>query len=242
MATAGDAAGLEDGKAIRQFQSIGFAPSNFFVAAALGEWDRASSILSGADKAALAFGNVNEIRHRYVWPWLSLALAHSNDLKAAKLLIAMSPLDCYLCLETRGRIAALSGDYIGGQHWLQLAIDSANALPFAYADWGEMLIRKGDYDAAIAKFALANQKGPHFADPLEMWGEALMLKNRSDLALVKFEDANKYAPNWGRLHMKWGEALGYVGRKDESRAQYRIASTLGLSVSDKAEMARDMRG
>ena len=87
-----------------------------------------------------------------------------------------------------------------------------------------------------------NQKGPHFADPLEMWGEALMLNNRSDLALAKFEDANKYAPNWSRLHMKWGEALGYVSRKDEARAQYRIASSLDLSVADKAELARDMRG
>ena len=74
-----------------------------------------------------------------------------------------------------------------------------------------------------------------------MWGETLMLKNRSDLALAKFEDANKYAPNWGRLHMKWGEALGYVGRNDEARAQFRIASTLDLSVADKAKLARDMR-
>ena len=46
----------------------------------------------------------------------------------------------------------------------------------------------------------------------------------------------------GRLHMKWGGALGFVGRKDESRAQYHIASTLDLSVADKAEPARDMRG
>jgi hypothetical protein len=31
-----------------------------------------------------------------------------------------------------------------------------------------MLLTKGDYDGAIAKFASANQKGAHFADPLEM--------------------------------------------------------------------------
>ena len=104
------------------------------------------------------------------------------------------------------------------------------------------MLLKGEYDPAIAKFVLASQKGPHFADPLEMWGEALMLKNRSDLALAKFEDAAKYAPNWGRLHMKWGEALGYVGRKDEARAQFRIASMLDLSVADQAELARDIRG
>jgi len=92
-------------------------------------------------------------------------------------------------------------------------------------------------DAAIAKFTFANQKGPHFADPLEGWGESLMAKNRSDLAFVKFAEAEKYAPNWGRLHLKWGEALMYTGKKDEARAQYQKASTLDLNLADKAELA-----
>jgi len=34
----------------------------------------------------------------------------------------------------------------------------------------------------------------------------------------------------------------YVGRQDEARVQYRIASALDLSVADKAELARDVRG
>ena len=93
------------------------------------------------------------------------------------------------------------------------------------------------YDAAIAKFKAANQKGPHFADPLEMWGEALMLKNRSDLALAKFEEANKYAPNWGRLHLKWGEALFYAGKQDEAKKQFAAAATLDLSAADKVQLA-----
>jgi hypothetical protein len=41
--------------------------------------------------------------------------------------------------------------------------------------------------------------------------------------------------------MKRGEALGYAGHKDDARAQYHIASTLDLSVVDKAELARDIR-
>ena len=86
-----------------------------------------------------------------------------------------------------------------------------------------------------AKSALANQKGPKFADPLEMWGEALMKKNRSDLALAKFTEAEKYAPNWGRLHLKWGEALGYAG---EARKQFARAAQLDLTAADKAELAR----
>jgi Flp pilus assembly protein TadD len=103
-----------------------------------------------------------------------------------------------------------------------------------------MLLRRGDYDGAIAKFAEAHQKGPHFADPLELWGEALMQKNRSDLALEKFEEANKYAPLWGRLHMKWGEAFFYLGRKDEARAQYQAASGMDLSAEDRASLDRHL--
>ena len=57
-----------------------------------------------------------------------------------------------------------------------------------------MLLHRSDFDAAIAKFTLANEKGLHFADPLEIWGEVLMLKNRSDLALAKFEDATSTRP------------------------------------------------
>src|SRR5215469_7565959 len=96
-----------------------------------------------------------------------------------------------------------------------------------------MLLRRGDYDGAIAKFEQAHDKGPHFADPLELWGEALMQKNRSDLALAKFEEASKYAPRWGRLHLKWGEALFYLGRKDEARAQFQAASGMDLSAADR---------
>ena len=82
------------------------------------------------------------------------------------------------------------------------------------------MLARGDPDDAIAKFKLANDKGPHFADPLEGWGEALMAKNQSHLALMKFTEAEKYAPNWGRLHLKWGEALVYAGKKDETKAQF----------------------
>jgi len=101
-----------------------------------------------------------------------------------------------------------------------------------------VLLERGQPEAAIAKFTLANQKGPKFADPLEMWGEALMKKSRSDLALAKFEEADKYAPNWGRLHLKWGEALGYAGQKDEAQKQYALAAGLDLSSADKAELAK----
>ena len=105
-----------------------------------------------------------------------------------------------------------------------------------------MVLRKGDPDAAIVMLKVAYERGPQFADPLEVWGEALIAKNRSDLALTKFEEANKYAPNWGRLHLKWGEALLWSGRKDEARQQFAAAASLDLSVAEKAELARVSHG
>jgi tetratricopeptide (TPR) repeat protein len=124
------------------------------------------------------------------------------------------------------------------------AIVSARSphIPFADSDWGMMLMRKGDLDGAIAKFASAHQKGPHFADPLEMWGEALIAKNRSDLAFAKFEEAAKYAPNWGRLHLKWGEARLWSGDKDGARKQFALAGGLDLTPSEKSELTRVSHG
>ena len=234
---------LKEVDCIKLFSPIADTVFPFVVLrAANDEWVEAAQILNTVDGQSQQYGKLTvELRHTFLWPWLAYAWARAGNVKGGEDLIAMTPHDCTLCLEMRGRIAAIAGNYPAASYWFDRAVQDAPSVPFAATAWGEMLLRKGDYDAAIAKFTLANQKGPHFADPLEMWGEALMLKNRSDLALTKFEDANKYAPNWGRLHVKWGEALSYVGRKDEALTQYRIASKLDLSVADKAELARDTR-
>ncbi len=100
------------------------------------------------------------------------------------------------------------------------------------------LLARGQPDAAIAQFKLANQNGPHFADPLEGWGEALMAKNQSHLALAKFTEAEKYAPNWGRLHLKWGEALAYAGKHDDAKTQFARAGQLDLTPSEKSELTK----
>ncbi len=177
---------------------------------------------------------------RQVWPYVATAMAMTGDVTGARALIDRTPVDCDPCLRNRGEIEAAAHNWAGAQYWFARTVAAAPSSPFAYTDWGAMLLHKGEYDAAIEKFTLANQKGPHFADPLEMWGEALMQKNRSDLALAKFEEADKYAPNWGRLHLKWGEALFYAGKRDESKKQFAIAATLDLSATEKAKLARDV--
>ncbi len=173
-----------------------------------------------------------------VWPYVARALAETGDLKGAHALINRTPADCYTCMRNRADIAAVEGNWNNASLWFARAVAAAPSIPMGYFDWGRVLMKKGDVDGAIAKFSAAHEKGPHFADPLEVWGEALMQKNRSDLAVAKFEEANRYAPRWGRLHLKWGEALSFLGRSDEARAQFQTAGALDMSAADRAALVR----
>jgi tetratricopeptide (TPR) repeat protein len=214
--------------------------SAYFADAAAGDWGRA---VLDARSYGVTYGAANprlqaiEV-HTGITPLLAVALAHAGKLRQAHAEIDKTPGDCVLCETARGEIDALENNSGGAAWWFARASRDAPSLPFAEADLGAMLLHKGDYDGAIAKFRKANVKGPHFADPLEMWGEALMLKNRSDLALPKFEEANKYAPNWGRLHLKWGEALFYAGRRGDARKQFAAAAQLDMSAAEMAELTR----
>jgi tetratricopeptide (TPR) repeat protein len=211
---------------------------NYFVLADAGNWAAAAADLEQADRAALSRNDVNDVRHTLIWPQLALAWAQTGQVRNAEALLARTPVDCTLCLEMRGRVAALEGDDARAAYWFTRALGDAPSLPFADTGWGAMLMAKGDPDGAILKFSNAHGKSPHFADALEMWGEALIAKNRSDLALAKFEEAAKYAPNWGRLHMKWGEALWWSGRHGDARAQFSAAAHLDLTQSEDSELTR----
>ena len=173
-----------------------------------------------------------------LWPNLALAEAQTGDFVAAHAQIDRTASDCDLCLRTRAKIDALQKDPGGADFWFAKAELLAPSIPFADQDWGRALLARGQPDDAIEKFKQANQKGPHFADPLEGWGEALMAKNQSHLALAKFAEAEKYAPNWGRLHLKWGGALVYAGKTEEAKKQFTRAAALDLAPPEKAELAR----
>ena len=66
--------------------------------------------------------------------------------------------------------------------------------------WGVALAKHGDLAGAAAKLGLANQKGPHWADPLKAWGDVLVKQGNTKDALAKYDEASKYAPNWKQLH------------------------------------------
>jgi tetratricopeptide (TPR) repeat protein len=173
-----------------------------------------------------------------VMPLLARPLAAQGNFDAAQKALMATPLDCFDCVLARADVAALAHDWRGADTWYVRAVHLAPSLPFAYTNWGQTLLQKGDLAGAIAKFDLAHRKGPHFADPLELWGEALMLENRSDLALAKFSEAARYAPNWGRLHLKWGEALHYAGRDAEAKKQFALTAALYLAPSERAELSK----
>jgi tetratricopeptide (TPR) repeat protein len=206
-----------------------------------GHWPQLLATARDTDRAEPALDAAavsNAYPPTQIWPYIALGEAMTGNFTAARATIARTPGNCDACLRVRARMDAAQGNMGGAAWWFARAVTLAPSIPFAYTDWGAMLLGEGKYDDAIEKFRQANLKGPHYADPLEMWGEALMLQNRSDLALAKFEDANRYAPNWGRLHLEWGKALFYAGRKGEAKAQFAIATHLDLSTSDRASVAQ----
>jgi tetratricopeptide (TPR) repeat protein len=213
--------------------------ARYDIAAMAGDWPHAISEARAYQTALAAIDPTGSVFRTRAEPRIAIALAQTGDFGAAHKAINATPTDCYLCLRMRGRIDAAEKNYGGGVFWFTSAVRAAPSIPFAYTDWGHALLERGQPDAAIEKFKLANQKGPHFADPLEMWGEALMAKNQSHLALTKFAEADKYAPNWGRLHLKWGEALVYAGKRDEAQAQFARAAQLDLSAAEKYELAQE---
>jgi len=174
-------------------------------------------------------------------PYLALARAHLGDFASAEALIASSAGDNDDAVRARAQIAEMEGNYARADWWFARSERQTPSIPFTDALWGVALLKRGQPDAAIEKFKLANRCGPHFADPMEGWGEALMAKNQSHLALAKFAEANKYAPNWGRLHLKWGEALAYAGKLAEAKAQFTSATQLDLTPSEKSELAARLK-
>jgi len=211
--------------------------------AALGDWAAARKDIEAVAASPFA-KDPHSILPLYVqlFPHVAQAQAKTGDFTLAWATIRRTPLDCYFCLRVRGQIAAEQKNWNGSAYWFARAVALAPSIPFAYTDWGRMLMVKGDLDGAVAKFESANKKGPHFADPLEMWGEALIAKNRSDLALAKFEEADKYAPHWGRLHLKWGEALLWSGDKAGAAKQFVAASALDLTNTEKSELLKVSHG
>jgi len=217
---------------------VGAFRIDLMLAAAAEDWTRALGLGDAMAAYLGAYPHDRRAALVHFAPPLAIAQAHLGRFADAERTIAPTPADCYPCMIMRGQIAALEGQQARADWWFGRAVKAGPSLPFAFHQWGNALLARGQTDAAIEKFAIANQKQPHFADPLEGWGEALMAQKHPDAALEKFAEADKYAPNWGRLHLKWGEALAGAGKADEAKKQFARAAQLDLSRDDAATLAR----
>jgi hypothetical protein len=121
-------------------------------AASLDQWSQALAALEAfeAEVAPTLDLRARADRMTFLWPQLAYARARNGDLAGAQTLIAATPLDCYLCVRERARIAELAGDRAAADRWSTEARRQGPSLPFAFAERGQMLMARGDIAGAIA--------------------------------------------------------------------------------------------
>ena len=209
-------------------------------AASLDQWPQAVAALEAweAEWSPTIPARVRSAKQTFVWPQLAYARARIGDLAGAQALIAATPLDCYLCVRERARIAELAGDRAAADRWSAEARRQGPSLPFAFAERGQMLMARGDPAGAIAFYEQAVERGPRWADPQKYWGDALMAQGDEAGAIRKYRAAADRAPHWGALHLAWGRALEAQGSRDQAREKYAQAARMDLSAADRAEVTR----
>ncbi len=214
------------------------------VAAALDQWPQALALLEAweVDVAPTLAPRFAPVRQTQVWPQLAYARARTGDLAGAQTMIAATPLDCYLCVRERARIAELAGDRAAADRWSAEARRQGPSLPFAFAERGQMLMARGDPAGAIAFYEQAVERGPRWADPQKFWGDALAARGDEAGAIRKYRAAADRAPQWGALHLAWGRALEAQGKRDQAREKYTEAARMDLSAADRAEVVRRLGG
>ena len=204
----------------------------------LEDWTALAAVIEDEERQlAITEPALEEAARRSFTPYRAYALARLGQQADAETVIDTTPTDCVICLRMRANIAAAKQDWPSAERWFAETVRQAPSIPTGYSDWAETLIAKGDLDGAIAKLKLANEKGPHFADPLELWGEVLMRRKDYNRALVKFQQAAQYAPEWGRLHLRWGQTLQALGKPKDAQREFALATHLALSADDQAELA-----
>ncbi len=130
------------------------------------------------------------------WVAPVLELAGRSSQADALLDGAGSFVDCY---RFRADILDGRGDWRGAQRAYAAAVRLAPDLPAAYYSWGLALARHDDLPGAIEKLKMANERGPHWADPLKAWGDVLLRQGQGKEAVKKYNEALKFAPNWAAL-------------------------------------------
>ena len=133
-------------------------------------------------------------------PWLAIALAQAGAAKEAEAVSNSTPMDCDLCLRSRGIAASFAGDRMGAERWFKQAVARTPDLPWAYVARGQARFRAGDLDGALADAQAAVRVSPHFADGYGLWGDVLARRRRWSKARDRYDQALRYAPAWAAAH------------------------------------------
>jgi len=124
--------------------------------------------------------------------WLARAKAQFGDLPGGQGLIAETPMDCRMCVDFGGRIAALAGNTADSEKWFAQAIEMAPKLAQVYTDRGQALLERGELAGALIDASQAATLSPHDGDAWKLWGDLLAKQGHGKEAL-------KYASHWKQL-------------------------------------------
>jgi len=102
--------------------------------------------------------------------WLALAKAQFGDLRAGQALIAETPMGCRMCVDFRGRIAAIAGNTTDAEKWFAQAIEMAPKLPQVYIDRGQARLERAELASALTDAAKAASLSPHDGDAWKTLG------------------------------------------------------------------------
>ncbi|HEV2269386.1 MAG TPA: tetratricopeptide repeat protein [Steroidobacteraceae bacterium] len=118
----------------------------------------------------------------------------------------------------RGRALILSGDLRRGWIHLQraLALKPGFALPRLL--WGQLLLQRGQYAAALDSFRAAAAADPRCADAHMGVGTVLALSGKPGAAVASYDAAIALSPHRFRGHLLRGWALRQCGRLMEAAA------------------------
>lgn len=214
--------------------------SEIHQAAALDDWTSVRDLARPVFDPAQSM-RASEDRERLIRPLFALGLARTGDLTGARAAISTTPMDCDFCLRVRGTVEDLAGDAHASDRAFRAVTRRAPSLPFAFSEWGEAKLARGDVSGAVLLFRQAQAIGPRWADPVKHEADALSRQGEHRAALRRYAAAAKLAPRWSGLQIAWGEALARSGRQQQAQSKWREASTMVLSPSDRAKVTRLLR-
>ena len=139
------------------------------------------------DTYALAYANptISTANPQYICYAALTYEKTGQSAKADAALNAVGKLTFVDCYRFRGDLRNLRGDWAGAQEWYAKSVALAPSTPSGYYSWAVALAKHGDLDAALAKLTEANQRGPHWAEPLKAWGDVLAKQRHTKEALAK---------------------------------------------------------